>query len=99
MFKTIELNRKQLLETFFSMTAIRKAISPDTQNEINLNFETSRNALETIDANIRAMEENPEILRPTILELVLYEIDLGTLPETVSQEIKDLIPDFLLNQN
>ena len=98
MYKTTEVNRKQLLETFFSMTAIRQAISPDFQNEINLNFETSRNALETIDENIRAMEENPEILRPTILELVLYEIDLGTLPETVSQEIKDLVPDFLLNQ-
>ena len=98
MYKTIELNRKQLLETFFSMTAIRKAISPDSLVDINLNFETSRDALETIDENIRAMEENPEILRPTILELILYEIDLSTLPETVSQEIKDQIPDYILTQ-
>ena len=96
--KILELNQKQVLDVFRSMGSIKQAIDPDSPFEVNINFETSRDALETIDENIKAMEENPKILRPTILELVLYEIDPAMLPESVSQEIKDQIPDFLLIQ-
>jgi hypothetical protein len=42
------------------------------------------------------MAEDPEILMPTILELVLYEIDLASFPELVTQEIRDQIPSFIL---
>lgn len=98
MHKLIELNRNQVIEVFTSMAKIRQMIDPEVILEVNLNFETSRSALETLEENSRQINEDPELLLPTILALVLYEIDLATLPELVNQEVKDQIPSFLINQ-
>ncbi|MFA5815730.1 MAG: hypothetical protein WC865_08950 [Bacteroidales bacterium] len=98
MYKVLELNQRSIMEVFRSMGAVKLALDPGFIGEINLNYETSRNALDSIEANIKEMEENSEILKPTILELVLYEIDLTTLPESVTQKIRDQIPAILLNQ-
>jgi hypothetical protein len=98
MYKVFELNRGQIIEVFTSMARIRQAIDPEIITEVNLNFETSRSALETLEENNRLMGEDPQLLLPTILPLLLYEIDLLTLPESVTEEIKEKIPAFLLEQ-
>ncbi|TRZ72930.1 MAG: hypothetical protein D4R97_05445 [Bacteroidetes bacterium] len=98
MYKIFELNRSQVIEVFTSMAKIRQVIVPKVILEVNLNFETSRSALETLEGNNRLMIEDPELLLPTILPLVLYETDKATLPESVSQEVKDQIPAFILTQ-
>jgi acyl carrier protein phosphodiesterase len=96
MYKTLELNQKQMLEVFRSMGTIRQILDPVVLSEVNLNFETVRNSLQVLAYNFRAMEEDREILMPTILELVLYEIDQATLPESVPQDVRDQIPQILL---
>ena len=98
MYKTIELTESQIFAVFRSMGAIKQITDPDSFSEINLNFQTTRDGLQQLAYNNRAMAEDPEILMPTILELVLYEIDLASLPELVTQEIRDQIPNFLLTQ-
>jgi hypothetical protein len=97
MYKIIELNRKQIFQVFSSMTAVKQAIQPERIYEIDINFESSRDAFEVLEKNIKAMEENPGILKPTILNLVLYEIDPATLPVIVTQEVLNQIPSFLIN--
>jgi hypothetical protein len=96
MYKTLELNQKQMLDVFRSTGTIRQILDPVVLSEVNLNFETARNSLQVLAYNIRAMEEDSEILMPTILELVLYEIDQATLPESVTQDVRDQIPSVLL---
>ncbi len=95
MYKTLEVNQKQMLDVFRSMGTIRQILDPVAVSEVNLNFETARNSLQVLAYNIRAMEEDSEILMPTILELVLYEIDPDTLPESVTQDVRDQIPSIL----
>jgi len=97
MYKVLELNQKQVLDVFRSMGCIKQAIDPDIPFEVKINFETSRDAFEVLENNIKAMEESPDILKPTILNLVLYEIDPTTLPEIVTQEVLNQIPSFLIN--
>lgn len=97
MYKLLELNRESISEIYFSMGHLIPFLDPENL-EVNLNFETARDALKTIDTNRKAMKVSPGLLLPSILSLVLYEIDLSTLPETVSQEIKDQIPDYILTQ-
>lgn len=95
MIKILELNQKEIMEIFRSMGNIKLALHPEYISEANLNFETARDALQILEYNTRAMAEDPEILMPTILELVLYLIDLNSLPEAITQEIRDQIPAFL----
>ena len=85
-----------MLDVFRSMGTIRQILDPVVLSEVNLNFETARNSLQVLAYNIRAMEEDSEILMPTILELVLYEIDQATLPESVTPDVRDQIPSILL---
>ncbi|HBB90841.1 MAG TPA: hypothetical protein DC042_03765 [Bacteroidales bacterium] len=96
MYKTLELNQGQLLDVFRSMGTLRQILDPVILSEVNLNFETARNSLQVLAYNIRVMEEDTEILMPTILELLFYEIDLTTLPESVTQEVRDQIPSILI---
>ena len=84
-----------MLDVFRSMGTIRQILDPVVLSEVSLNFETARNSLQVLAYNIRAMEEDCEILMPTILELVLYEIDQATLPESVSQDVRDQILSIL----
>jgi hypothetical protein len=98
MYKTIELTESQIFAVFRSMGATKQITDPNSLPEVNLNFQTARDGLQQLAYNNRTMAEDPEILMPTILELVLYEIDLASLSELVTQENRDQIPDFLLAQ-
>jgi len=98
MYKILELNQKEIMEIFRSMGNIKLALDPGFIAEVNLNFETARDSLQTLAYNISAMEEDSEILLPTILQLILYEINLALLPESVGQEIRDEIPAIFLTQ-
>ncbi|MFA5817323.1 MAG: hypothetical protein WC865_17095 [Bacteroidales bacterium] len=98
MYKTIQVSFKQLFGIFRSMGNIKQAIEPDFIREVNLNFETSRDALDILYSVDDAGEERNERLKSATLELIFHEIDLASLPESVSQEIRDQIPVILLNQ-
>ncbi|TRZ74482.1 MAG: hypothetical protein D4R97_04020 [Bacteroidetes bacterium] len=78
------------------MSEIRKITDPDTIQAVSLNFETSRDALQILEYNLRAMDEDETILAPTILELILYEFLLSDLPETVTEEIRTRVPEILI---
>ena len=96
MIKKVELNSIQIRAIFCSMAEIRKVTDPDTLLAVSLNFETARDALQTLEYNLRAMAEDETILVPTILEIILYEFPLVDLPETVTPEILAAIPEILL---
>jgi len=96
MFKIIELTENQMFAVFRSMAAIKQITDPDTLPEVNLNYQTARDGLQQIAYNNRAMVEDETILAPTILELILYEVPLEGLPETVTPEIRASIPEILL---
>jgi hypothetical protein len=78
------------------MSEIRKITDPDTIPAVSLNFETSRDALQILEYNLRAMAEDEAILAPTILELILYEFPLLDLPESVTAEIRTRVPEILI---
>ncbi|MFA5816670.1 MAG: hypothetical protein WC865_13740 [Bacteroidales bacterium] len=98
MYKTIPVSLKQLFAVFRSMGDLKQSMEPDFIREVNLNFETSRDALDILLNFNDTGEERNERLKYAILEHIFYEIDPVTLPESVSQEIRDQIPLILLNQ-
>jgi hypothetical protein len=96
MIKRVELNSIEIRAIFCSMSEIRKITDPDTIPAVSLNFETSRDALQILEYNLRAMAEDEAILAPTILELILYEFPLLDLPESVTAEIRTRVPEILI---
>ena len=96
MIKRAELTSIEIRVIFHSMANIRKLTDPNTILPVTLNFETARDALQTLEYNLRAMAEDETILVPTILELILYEFSLDALPETVGTEIREGIPEILI---
>jgi len=96
MYKRLELTETQMFAMFHSMGAIKQITDPDTITEVNLNFQTARDGLQQLAYNKRAMAEDDTILLPTILDLILYDIDLTYLPDLVSDEIRSEIPITLI---
>ncbi|MFA6128767.1 MAG: hypothetical protein WC699_15820 [Bacteroidales bacterium] len=96
MIKKLELNSIEIRSIFRSMAEIRKITDPDTIRPVSLNFETARDALQTLEYNRRVMAEDETILAPTILELILYEFLLADLPETITPEIRARVPEILI---
>ena len=96
MYKYLKINQKDIFDIFRSMGVIKQALEPDTNPIVEINFQTARDALDTLYNTEDAGEERTERLNSTRLELIFHGIDLANLPASVSQEIRDSIPVMLI---
>jgi hypothetical protein len=96
MYINLKINQKDIFDIFRSMGSIRQALEPDTDPVVEINFQTARDALDTLYRVEDAGEERTERLYSTRLELIFHGIVLANFPESVSQEIREGIPVMLI---